>query len=63
MLLAVMVANPGQPDRDAAREVLARLRMMRPQPAWSGVTAPMPGRWRTWARLFLRLTVGVHQPP
>ncbi|MEZ7125809.1 transposase [Nonomuraea sp. AD125B] len=45
LLMIVMVTAAGQPDRDAARELLVRLRMLHPQFTLVWVTAPTPARW------------------
>ncbi|GAA4932692.1 transposase [Nonomuraea thailandensis] len=50
LLMTVMVTPAGQPDRDAARELLARLRCCTRRSPSSGATAPTPGRW--WSPAF-----------
>ncbi|MEN3539833.1 transposase [Microbispora sp. ZYX-F-249] len=45
IMVMVMVTAAGQPDREAARELLARLRMLHPQLTLIWATAPTPGRW------------------
>ncbi|GAA1716209.1 hypothetical protein GCM10009734_19590 [Nonomuraea bangladeshensis] len=45
LLMIVMVTAAGQPDCDAARELLVRLRMLHPQFTLVWATAPTPARW------------------
>ncbi|NDU72258.1 transposase [Actinomadura sp. DSM 109109] len=59
MMLAVMVTPAGQPDRDAAREMLALLRIMHPQPTVVRGDSAYAGTPVTWARRFLRLTLRI----
>ncbi|TDD05706.1 hypothetical protein E1292_16660 [Nonomuraea deserti] len=56
VLMMVMATAAGQPDRDAARELPARLRMLHPQLTLSGATAPT---LVAWARRVLRLTLKI----
>ncbi|MFI7135144.1 transposase [Nonomuraea sp. NPDC050153] len=59
LLMAVMVTPAGQPDRDAARELLARLRMLHPQLTLIWGDSAYAGTLVEWARRFLRLTLKI----
>ncbi len=59
LLMTVMVTPAGQPDRDAARELLARLRMLHPQLTLIWGDSAYAGTLVTWARRFLRLTLKI----
>lgn len=54
-----MVTPAGQPDRDAARELLARLRMLHPQLTLVWGDGVYAGTLVDWARRFLRLTLKI----
>jgi transposase len=59
LLMMVMVTAAGQPDRDAARELLARLRMLHPQLTLIWGDSAYAGTLVEWARRFLRLTLKI----
>jgi transposase len=59
MLMMVMVTPAGQPDRDAARDLLARLRLLHPQLTLVWGDSAYAGTLVQWARRFLRLTVKI----
>ncbi|MEQ4725621.1 transposase [Nonomuraea sp. B19D2] len=59
LMMTVMVTPAGQPDRDAAREVLARLRMLHPQLTLMWGDSTYAGTLVEWARRFLRLTLKI----
>jgi transposase len=59
LMLGVMVTPAGQPDRDAARELLARLRMLHPQLTLVWGDSAYAGTLVEWARRFLRLTIKI----
>ncbi|MEW9556543.1 transposase [Nonomuraea sp. NPDC050783] len=55
----MMVTPAGQPDRDAVRELLARLRMQHPQLTLIWGDSAYAGTLVEWARRFLRLTLKI----
>ncbi|MEV0203352.1 hypothetical protein [Nonomuraea sp. NPDC050691] len=57
--MTVMVTPAGQPERDAAREVPARLRMLRPRLTLVWGDSAYAGTLVEWARRFLRLTLKI----
>ncbi|MER7361079.1 hypothetical protein [Nonomuraea wenchangensis] len=57
LLMMVMVTAAGQPDRDAAQELLVRLRMLHPQFTLVWGDSAYAGPLVEWARRFLRLTL------
>ncbi|RBQ11647.1 IS5 family transposase [Spongiactinospora rosea] len=59
LLMMVMVTAAGQPDRDAARELLARLRMLHPQLTLIWGDSAYTGTLVEWARRFLHLTLKI----
>ncbi|MFB4268437.1 transposase [Nonomuraea sp. GTA35] len=59
LLMGIMVTPSGQPDRDAARELLARLRMLHPQLTLVRSVSAYAGTLVVWARRFLRLTLKI----
>jgi transposase len=59
LLMMVMVTSAGQPDRDAARELLARLRMLHPQLTLIWGDSAYAGTLVEWARRFLHLTLKI----
>ncbi|MER6514646.1 IS5 family transposase [Nonomuraea sp. NPDC001636] len=59
LMVMVMVTPAGQPDHDAAREMLARLRMLHPQLSLIWGDSAYAGTLVEWARRFLRLTLKI----
>jgi transposase len=59
LIMMVMVTAAGLPDRDAARELLARLRMLHPQLTLLWGDGAYAGMLVEWARRFLRLTLKI----
>ncbi|WP_171074908.1 transposase [Nonomuraea basaltis] len=59
LMLAVMVTPAGQPDRDAVRELLARLRMLHPQLTLIWAYSACAGTLAEWARRFLHLILKI----
>ncbi len=64
LMLLVMVTPASMTDRDAAKEVLFRLRIMHPEIAIVWADSAYAGQLVTWARTYLNLTIKtVKRPP
>jgi transposase len=64
LILLVMVTAADMTDRDAAKEVLFRLRIMHPEIAIVWADSAYAGQLVTWAKTYLNLTIKtVRRPP
>jgi len=61
--LFVMVTPADMTDRDAAKEVLFRLRLMHPEIMIVWADSAYAGQLVTWAKKYLNLTVKTVSPP